>query len=62
MVYRPQVEPKQRQNARLSIKNAEFLYKIPQIEVDYTKNRPNLGLFYFVNSSYISNYFDLHFF
>ena len=29
----------------VSIKNAEFLYKIPQIEVDYTKNRPNLGLF-----------------
>lgn len=51
MVYRPQIEPKQRQNARLSIKNAEFLYKIPQIEVDYTKNRPKLGLFYFVNSS-----------
>ena len=39
MVYRPQIEPKQRQNARLSIKNACFLYEKTQIGVRYTKNR-----------------------
>jgi hypothetical protein len=32
---------KSAQNYHVSIKNAEFLYKIPQIEVDYTKNRPH---------------------
>jgi len=37
VVYRPQIEQKQRQNARLSIKNACFLYEKTQILISYTK-------------------------
>lgn len=35
---------KNAQNHHVSIKNAEFLYKIPQIEVDYTKMTTDITL------------------
>lgn len=35
---------KSSQNYHVSIKNAEFLYKIPQIEVDYTKMTTDITL------------------
>lgn len=40
---------KNAQNHHVSIKNACFLYEKTQIRVRYTKNRPNLGLFYLLD-------------